>query len=42
MGVKQTVLSKETMKGASSSAVVSALANANEEAKKEDPKNSKK
>ena len=36
MGVKQTVLSEQTMKGASVSTILSALSNENEEAKKSD------
>lgn len=42
MGVKNTVLSAQTMKGATVSATMSALANGNAEAKKADPKNDKK
>lgn len=41
-GVLRTVLSAQTMKGASESATTSALSNANEEAKKSDPKGTKK
>lgn len=42
MGVKNTVLSAQTMKGATVSATMSALANENAEAIKCDPKNTKK
>ena len=42
MGVKQTVLSAQTMKKASVSSTLSALANGNEEAKKSDKKSNKK
>ncbi len=41
MGVKNTVLSAQTMKNASVSATMSALANENEEAKKSDKKDKK-
>lgn len=41
MGVKQTVLSAETLKKASVSATLSALADGNNEAKKQDKKKKK-
>jgi len=41
MGVKNTVLSAQTMKNASVSATISALSNGNNEAKKSDKKNKK-
>ncbi len=37
-GVLRTVLSEQTMKGASESAITKALSDANTEAKKSDPK----
>jgi len=42
LGVKNTVLSAQTMKGATVSATLSALANENVEAKKSDMKKKKK
>jgi len=41
-GTNRTVYSEQTMKGASVESVMKSLTNANEEAKKADPKNAKK